>query len=52
MGENFAFGVVLYDSTDVVSYGDRFAAAPPLLPLAMTRFQSLGRTTDILPILR
>ena len=27
-GERFAFGVVLYDSTDVVSFGDRLAAAP------------------------
>lgn len=27
-GDRFAFGVVLYDSTDVVSFGDRLAAAP------------------------
>ena len=27
-GERFAFGVVLYDSTDVVSFGDRLAAVP------------------------
>lgn len=27
-GEKFAFGIVLYDNTDVVPFGDRFAAAP------------------------
>ncbi len=27
-GDRFAFGVVLYDSTDVVPFGDRLAAAP------------------------
>lgn len=27
-GKRFAYGVVLYDSTDVVPFGDRFAAAP------------------------
>jgi hypothetical protein len=27
-GKRFAFGVVLYDSTDVVPFGDRLAAAP------------------------
>lgn len=27
-GERFAFGVVLYDSTDVVAFGERLAAAP------------------------
>lgn len=27
-GDRFAYGVVLYDSTDVVPFGDRFAAAP------------------------
>lgn len=27
-GDRFAFGVVLYDSTDVVQFGDRLAAAP------------------------
>ena len=27
-GDRFAFGVVLYDSTDVVSFGDRLAAVP------------------------
>ncbi|WP_331375357.1 ATP-binding protein [Sinorhizobium chiapasense] len=27
-GEKFAFGVVLYDSSDVVPFGDRLAAAP------------------------
>ncbi|HQT75318.1 MAG TPA: ATP-binding protein [Acidiphilium sp.] len=27
-GNRFAFGVVLYDSTDVVPFGDRLAAAP------------------------
>jgi hypothetical protein len=27
-GARFAFGVVLYDSTDVVPFGDRLAAAP------------------------
>lgn len=27
-GEKFAFGVIFYDSTDVVPFGDRFAAAP------------------------
>jgi hypothetical protein len=27
-GDRFAFGAVLYDSTDVVPFGDRLAAAP------------------------
>lgn len=27
-GKRFAFGVVLYDSTDIVPFGDRLAAAP------------------------
>lgn len=27
-GEKFAFGVVLYDNTDVVSFGDKLVAAP------------------------
>ena len=27
-GDRFAFGTVLYDSTDVVPFGDRLAAAP------------------------
>ena len=27
-GDRFAFGVVLYDSTDVVPFGDRLAAVP------------------------
>lgn len=27
-GKRFAYGVVLYDSTDVVPFGDRFAAVP------------------------
>jgi hypothetical protein len=27
-GNRFAFGVVLYDSADVVPFGDRLAAAP------------------------
>ena len=27
-GDRFAFGVVLYDSTDIVPFGDRLAAAP------------------------
>ncbi len=27
-GDRFAFGVVLYDNTDVVSFSDRLAAAP------------------------
>jgi predicted AAA+ superfamily ATPase len=27
-GKNFAFGVVLYDNTDLVPFGDRLAAAP------------------------
>lgn len=27
-GDRFAFGVVLYDSTDVVPFGDKLAAAP------------------------
>jgi predicted AAA+ superfamily ATPase len=27
-GDRFAFGVVLYDSTDTVPFGDRLAAAP------------------------
>jgi len=27
-GDRFAFGVVLYDSADVVPFGDRLAAAP------------------------
>lgn len=27
-GDRFAFGVILYDSTDVVPFGDRLAAAP------------------------
>jgi hypothetical protein len=27
-GDQFAFGVVLYDGTDVVPFGDRLAAAP------------------------
>ena len=27
-GDRFAFGVVLYDSTDVVPFSDRLAAAP------------------------
>ena len=27
-GDRFTFGVVLYDSTDVVPFGDRLAAAP------------------------
>ena len=27
-GDRFAFGVVLYDSTDVVPFGSRLAAAP------------------------
>ncbi|NSX89104.1 ATP-binding protein [Agrobacterium tumefaciens] len=27
-GKKFAFGIVLYDNTDVVPFGDRFAAAP------------------------
>ena len=27
-GHRFAFGVVMYDSTDVVPFGDRLAAAP------------------------
>jgi predicted AAA+ superfamily ATPase len=27
-GDRFAFGVVLYDSTDVVPFGERLAAAP------------------------
>ena len=27
-GDRFAFGVVLYDGTDVVPFGDRLAAAP------------------------
>lgn len=27
-GDRFAFGVVLYDNTDVVPFGDRLAAAP------------------------
>ena len=27
-GDQFAFGVVLYDNTDVVSFGDRLAAVP------------------------
>jgi len=27
-GDRFAFGIVLYDSTDVVPFGDRLAAAP------------------------
>lgn len=27
-GDRFAFGVVLYDSVDVVPFGDRLAAAP------------------------
>ena len=26
--ERFAFGVVLYDSADIVPFGDRLAAAP------------------------
>jgi hypothetical protein len=27
-GDRFEFGVVLYDSADVVPFGDRLAAAP------------------------
>ncbi len=27
-GDRFAYGVVLYDSTDIVPFGDRLAAAP------------------------
>ena len=27
-GDRFAYGVVLYDGTDVVPFGDRLAAAP------------------------
>jgi len=32
-GDRFAFGVVHYDSTDVVPFGDRLAAAAPLSSL-------------------
>ena len=27
-GNRFAFGIILYDNTDVVPFGDRLAAAP------------------------
>ena len=27
-GDRFAFGIVLYDSADVVPFGDKLAAAP------------------------